>query len=75
MVAGTTAMELSVGAVALTVTVPFAIFPDAVWVAVMVAVPGATPVAIPDVAPTVATPRVEETKVDPAVRLAVEESL
>ena len=69
-VAGVTAMESSVGRVALTFTVAEAIFPDAVWVAVTMALPPATAVTSP-VSLTVAAPRLEETKVEPAVRLTV----
>jgi hypothetical protein len=58
----------------LTVTAEVAVLPDAVWVAVTVAVPTATAVTSP-AALTVATPVAEETKVEPEVRLAVEESL
>jgi hypothetical protein len=73
--AGDTAMEESVGVPPLlTVTADVAVLLDAVCVAVTVAVPTATAVTSP-AALTVATPVEEETKVEPAVRLAVEESL
>jgi hypothetical protein len=74
--AGVTAMETRVGATLppTAKTVAVAIRPEAVCVATMVVLPAETPVTRPPTL-TVATPGEDETKVDPAVRLAVEESL
>jgi uncharacterized protein YndB with AHSA1/START domain len=71
---GARAMETSVGAGEVTVTLTVAVRPEAVWVAVTVEVPAATPVTTP-AALTAATDVEEETNVELEVRLPVEESV
>jgi hypothetical protein len=73
-VAGTTAMDTSVGAAGLTVTDAVAMSPEAVWVAVIMAVPLPVAVTSPP-ALTVATPLEELEKVEPDVTLTVDPSL